>query len=248
MNHLEEDQLVLYYYGEAPPADGMEEHLGVCDACRTKYRTLQRVLNTVDGFPVPERAADYEAKVWASVEGKMGGRRSLRFWHDWRPLAIALVTAALVAAAFLGGRELQKAKSPALRWPIRPRSGSASCWSPWAIIWSDPRWSWWSWRTRALRRKGGWIFLTNRARRRIWSKRTGCIVRTASSVGDTGTASVLDDLERTLLEIAHSPSSLSAKELEDLRKQIEDQGILFKVKIFGSEVRQRESAPPSVGS
>jgi hypothetical protein len=52
------------------------------------------------------------------------------------------------------------------------------------------------------------------------------------------TAALLEELERVLLEIAHSPSEVSAHQLEELRRQIEDRGILFKVKIFGSQVEQ----------
>jgi len=31
--------------------------------------------------------------------------------------------------------------------------------------------------------------------------------------------------------------------LDDLRQQIEDRGILFKVKVFGSQLEQREASP-----
>jgi hypothetical protein len=67
--------------------------------------------------------------------------------------------------------------------------------------------------------------------------------QTASSTGDDSTAAMLEELERVLLEIAHSPSEVSEKQLDDLRKQIEDRGILFKVKVFGKQVEQREAAP-----
>jgi hypothetical protein len=62
--------------------------------------------------------------------------------------------------------------------------------------------------------------------------------QTAATNGDVATAALLEELERVLLDIAHSPSEVSARQLEDLRKQIEDRGILFKVKIFGSKVEQ----------
>src|SRR5580698_1488685 len=43
MNHLNEEQLVLYYYGEETA--GVEDHLGECESCREGYHALQRVLN-----------------------------------------------------------------------------------------------------------------------------------------------------------------------------------------------------------
>jgi hypothetical protein len=64
--------------------------------------------------------------------------------------------------------------------------------------------------------------------------------QTAASAGDTATASVLEDLERVLIEISNSPSELSSRQLQALQKEIEDRGILFKVKVFASQVQERE--------
>jgi hypothetical protein len=64
---------------------------------------------------------------------------------------------------------------------------------------------------------------------------------TARTTGDNSMASVLDDLERVLLEIAHSPSEISSEQLKDLRTQIESRGLLFKVRVLGSEARDAES-------
>jgi hypothetical protein len=63
---------------------------------------------------------------------------------------------------------------------------------------------------------------------------------TAERSGETGVANVLDELERTLIEIAHSPSRLSSLEFEDLRRRVEAQGILFKVRVVDSQVHARE--------
>jgi len=64
--------------------------------------------------------------------------------------------------------------------------------------------------------------------------------QTAEQNGDSGMASVLEDLERILLEIEHSPSQLSLGEIEDLRERVEAQGILFKIRILESQIRQRQ--------
>jgi hypothetical protein len=68
--------------------------------------------------------------------------------------------------------------------------------------------------------------------------------QTAHNTGDTAVAGVLDDLERVLIEIAHSPDEVSGPQLDDLRRDIEDRGLLFKVRVLGSQARQRESEPP----
>lgn len=69
--------------------------------------------------------------------------------------------------------------------------------------------------------------------------------QTAAQNGDRRVASVLDDLEPILVEIAHSPSHLSAAELDELQKRIEAKGILFKVRVIGSKVDQSQSHAPN---
>ena len=65
--------------------------------------------------------------------------------------------------------------------------------------------------------------------------------QTAAHAGDTGLENVLEELERTLLQIAHSPSELTPAELDGIQQQIETQGILFKVRVIRSQVREKET-------
>jgi hypothetical protein len=66
---------------------------------------------------------------------------------------------------------------------------------------------------------------------------------TARTTGDNSMASVLDDLERVLLEIVHSPSEVSGDQLKQLQTQIQDRGLLFKVRVLGAEARNAEQQP-----
>src|SRR5258708_6859152 len=100
MKHLNEEQLVLYYYGEAGEIAGdikeVEDHLGDCESCRDSYHALQRVLNSVDSLAVPERGPDYEARVWKALERQLPRRRSLMSrWVSLRPPAVAAPLAGL---------------------------------------------------------------------------------------------------------------------------------------------------------
>jgi hypothetical protein len=63
--------------------------------------------------------------------------------------------------------------------------------------------------------------------------------QTAVQLGQTNVAGVLDELERVLVEVARGPSQVSMKELGEIQQRIEAQGILFKVKIVGSDMRER---------
>jgi hypothetical protein len=60
---------------------------------------------------------------------------------------------------------------------------------------------------------------------------------------DASVASLLDELERVLVEIAHEPSKLSGPELESVKRRIEAQGIVFKVRVVGSQIQQRNQRP-----
>ena len=62
--------------------------------------------------------------------------------------------------------------------------------------------------------------------------------QTAARTGDSAVAGVLEELERVLLEIAHAPSQISPGELETLRGQLDADGILFKIRVLGSNVRE----------
>jgi len=66
--------------------------------------------------------------------------------------------------------------------------------------------------------------------------------QTATRTGDSTLVDVLDELERVLVEIAHSPAQLSSAQLNEIQQRIEARGILFKVRVIGSDVREREKS------
>ncbi len=65
--------------------------------------------------------------------------------------------------------------------------------------------------------------------------------QTAVSAGDERVVSLLDQLERVLVEIAHSPDELAPAELESLRDQIRDEHLIFKIRVAGSKLAQEET-------
>jgi len=66
--------------------------------------------------------------------------------------------------------------------------------------------------------------------------------QTALQEGDAGLANVLDELERVLLDVAHSPDEVTPAQLEAIQKKIEGRGILFKVRVVNKELQQRQEA------
>src|SRR5258708_5256817 len=243
MNHVNEEQLVLYYYGEEPGE--VEAHLGGCEECRSAYHTLQRVLNSVDSLAVPERGEDYETRVWNSIEGSIGRRRTLAGWFSWRPLAVAMAMVAMLVGAFYAGRTVRKpgkggveiADSGQVRERVLLVAVGDHLERSQMILVEL---------ANASTAKGTLDISYEQKTAEDLLESNRLYRQTAASTGDVSTASLLEELERVLLDIAHSPASVSAPQLEQLRSQIQDRGLLFKVKVFGSQLEQRESAPHSL--
>jgi len=249
MQHPSEDDLVLYHYRESGRASEIEAHLGTCESCRSSYRALTGVLAAVESTPVPEPDEAFEARTWHRLEPRLAEKAGLRWTAIFRPsrLAFAGGVAALVVAAFLVGRHYPP--TPAAPAPTPPSAAAAS---------HEPA------RDRILlvavgdhleRSQIALVELVNaqaqgemdisseqrRARDLVAANRL--YRQAAAREGEAVVASVLDDLERTLLEIAHGPSRLSSTEFDEVRQRIESQGIIFKVRVVESNVRERQRQP-----
>jgi len=249
MRHPSEDDLVLYHYRESGRAGEIEEHLGTCESCRSSYRTLTGVLAAVESTPVPEPDEAFEARMWHRLEPRLADAADVRWTAIFRPARLAFVGAvgALVVAAFLVGRHYPSA--PATPAPVPSTAAAASHELA---------------RDRILlvavgdhleRSQMALVELVNaqaqdamdisteqrRARDLVAANRL--YRQAATREGEVAVASVLDDLERVLLEVAHSPSKLSSSEFDAVRQRIESQGIIFKVRVVESNVRERQRQP-----
>ena len=116
--HLNEDDLVLHYYGEMPSEeeDRAAAHLASCGDCQQDYATLQRVMALVDSAPAADAAPGFERIAWARLEPALAqsGRRGWITWFVFSPsrLAFAAGVVLLIGAAFMAGR-LTRATGPA---------------------------------------------------------------------------------------------------------------------------------------
>ena len=246
MKHLSAEQLVLFYYGESQEAGEIEQHLDGCEECRAGFRSLQLVLNTVDSAPVPERDALYGQKVWTRIEKRLdrpGVRKRARgfAWWIWSP-----ALAALVLAAFLAGRFSHRMEKPAVvasnqnAQQVRERILLVAVGDHLErsqMVLAEL--------SNAPDRKGKLDISDERQMAEDLLDDNRLYRQTARTTGDTAVASVLDDLERVLIEIAHSPSEISGDQLAELRQQIENRGLLFQVRVLGTRVREEESQPVS---
>jgi hypothetical protein len=239
--HIQEEQLILHYYGEVAESPAIQEHIASCGQCRAEYQALQRVLNSVDSAPVPSRGADYGQQVWKRVSPKLPGARRRWFEFSQRWAAVAGM-AALVVCAFLAGRYSPQA--PPIS-PVSTVAGFPQVRDRILLVSVGDHLE----RSQMVLRE-----LANSAGPAvdITPERTmaGSLVeanrlyrQTAAATGEASVANILDDLERVLIEISNSPDNISAAQLAELRNRIEAQGLLFKVQIIGTQLRDRGAMP-----
>jgi hypothetical protein len=62
--------------------------------------------------------------------------------------------------------------------------------------------------------------------------------RTATDRGEENVATLLDELEPVLMQIAHAPSQVSAEELRSMQKRVETKGLVFKLRVVRAGVRK----------
>jgi hypothetical protein len=245
LTHISEDDLVLHYYGDLDAGEEARaaEHLAGCPACHGSYTRLQRVLAAVDTTPAPEMRDGFERTVWARLEPQLGRRTGWLTWLDAAPgrLLAAAAVLLLVAGAFFAGRVTHQAPpagtvrtaattAPSLRERVLladlgehlDRSQMMLI----ELVSGDPELD-----VHAERARAEQLVSANRLYR-----------QTAAATGNVALADVLDELERVLVDVAASPDAWSATDLEQVRDRIDSKGLLFKVRVLSSELRDRQKA------
>jgi hypothetical protein len=247
MMHINDDQLILYHYKEADEADAIEAHLDECEKCRSEYERLQRVLSAVDSAPVPERSEKYGRQVWEKLRPQIAKKpeaQRIAVFPTRRVVWVAAVAASLILAFFLGKY------SPREETPIAEKRGGGSPERVLLVAVGDHLERSQMMLVELVNAEGnGTIDISSEQARVHDLVADNRLFRMAAERdGDPAVASVLDELERILMEIANSPSELPTAEFETFRRDIEDEGLLFKVRVIRSQVRrqEREAAPDSM--
>jgi len=116
MNHLDEMELIEYYYRENRDPGSAAQHIAGCSQCAANYTALQADLYDVTGLDLPLRDPAYGERVWESIAPLLPERPDRKpLWM--RPalrlgLVYAAAIAVLVAATFYAGRMWEHAKTP----------------------------------------------------------------------------------------------------------------------------------------
>ncbi len=250
MNHLTEEQIVLQFYGDADGEQEVRQHLEQCAECRQEFARVSSLLTRIAPEEVPEPPAIFEEKTWLNVRDRLPQRaRGWRSFFAAPPKwALAGVVALLIVAAFIAGRF----------WPRHENSiakNNVPVANPQRVV---------------LVAVGGHLERSQMLLMEIMNTDSKAPVDLSSEqqqardllddnhlyrvsaqrAGDPQIAALLDDLGRVLAEVANGPSELSPSDLRQIHEQIQSDGLLFKVRVVGSEVnsrvRQEQSSAGSV--
>jgi hypothetical protein len=229
MKHLSEEEITLAYYDELEPAE--RAHLDECPECRAAFEKLERLLDALRNVPVPERGPAYGAEVWARLLPQLPAAKPRRSWLRWWTVAPALAT--MAAAAFIAGMLVEQRRVPT-GIPAKARErvlliAMGDHLDRSQIVLAE----------LVNAAPGSMDMGDERDRARDLVAENRLLRQTATRAGDLSDAALLDELERTLLDIANGPASLSPADLEMLQQRIASEGLLFKVRIIGTNVRQK---------
>jgi hypothetical protein len=260
--HLTDDDLVLHYYGEMPSTEEAraESHLAACAACQAGYTRLQRVMAFVDSAPAVDAPDGFERVAWARLAPSLHGRE--RGWLSWfvlspARLAFAAGVVVLVGASFMAGRMLPRpTTAPLAVAAVQTEKALRE-----NVLLADldehlDRSQRMLVELATADNSAGPVDMSieqGRAEQLVAANRL--YRQTAASTGDAGMASLLDDLERVLVDIATSPKQMTQEDLDSVRRRIDSKELLFKVRVMASQVRARQqeaikvrSAQTTVGS
>jgi hypothetical protein len=245
--HLEDDDLVLHYYGEMPDADEARAaaHLAGCAACQKNYTALQRVMAFVDSAPAVEPGPGFERIVWARLEPALSIRRgNWLSWFVFSPARLAFTAAVvlLIGAAFMAGR-LTRSAAPGAGGSVQSAETVRE-----RILLVDlgehlDRTQMVLVELASADDRAETVDISmeqSRAEQLVAANRL--YRQTAESTGDAAIVSILDDLERVLVDVAASPSTVSQEDLDAVRRRIASKELLFKVRVVSGQVRERQKA------
>jgi hypothetical protein len=253
--HYSEDDLTLLFYGEARRPDRMRRHLENCAGCAALFEEISGTLALIEPPAVPERGDLYGLEVWQRIRPLLPEPETSVPWtlpereasampsSWWRRLGLAvgavsvLMTTVSIGWLFprfqAGGppvipasRSLQTAASVTER--VRSVAIVDHLEQSERLL------------LELVNANGPTLDVSARQNRAAQLVESNRFYRQESrGAGETLVADVLDDLERSLLDIAHGPPTLSNSDLDALRNRLDSGALIFKVRVLADELDER---------
>jgi hypothetical protein len=248
MKHFSEDELALYFYGESRRPGQIDRHLGECAECAATYKDIAGTLALVGTPETPARDDDYGEEVWQRIRQHLPEQESIGWfawarWH-WAPLAAcaAALIAIVAATSVMATRHRMAPPSPS-NAVAEVRGPDVSARVRLAAIGDHLDQS-----ERVLmdvvNAEGPSINVSSQQDLAASLVDANRFYREAAAhAGDDDVAALLDELERSLLEIVHGPSTLNAAELNRAIRRLDATALLFRIRVLSDELRERADAP-----
>lgn len=240
--HLTDEDLLLDFYGEgsAPDRQRVQAHLAECDGCRALDRDLRAVLSAVETTPITEPPSSFERDMWARIEPLLPIERPWRTrWNAMMPrLAVAASVAILMVAAFAAGRVWDRPAATPANALDSDRAMTER------LLHAEVE-------DHLERSQRMLVELVNadyepgapmggdRARAADLVAAGRLYRRSAEQMGESEIGGLLEDLERVLVEVANGPADVAPEDLARVRQQIDDQDLVFRVRVVAREMRER---------
>lgn len=242
MNHLTQEEIVMAYYGER------FAHMDECEECRAELARIAAVLDRVDAPEVPEPDADYESRVWQRLEWRLRGEKKRERRKEWsRWAAVAAVVALAFIAGLLWKREnravvpqVVQRPTPSPNQVVKQQQVQQQQRDRILLIFVNEHFDE-SERILVelsnLKPEEGLDIGPERARAEALLTSNRLYRRSAEQRGEENVATLLDDLEPVLMQIAHAPSQVSANQLRAIQKRVEAKGLVLKLRVVRANVR-----------
>jgi len=245
VGHPGEDELVLLFYGDADPDTEarLTAHLEDCAECQPVWQDIRATLNAVDVAAVPEPPSDFERVVWAKVQRALDDIPPPQpAWWSPRLWLPAGALAALLLVTFVASRGWPSNGDAA---PIEAQNTVADTSQPeraLLVAMDDHLQQSELLLVEVMNAPDDDVVRTGFDRAMADDLlASGRLYRqTATHTGHEQLAAMLDDLESVLVEIARSPDELKGEGLHALRSRIEQDDLLFKVRVVKDEIHERQ--------
>jgi hypothetical protein len=246
MNHCTDDDLVLYYYGED---DRPAPHVAACPDCSLRYQALTAVLQAVSRVEVPPRGDQYGLEIWQQIRHRVPA--PVPWWQGlltWQWAAVATTALVLIALGFTAGRLWPSSSQEIALIPARAVDDDESRRRVLLLTVADHLDQTDRVLTDIVNAPGGMDISGEQAWASDLMAASRLYRHEAVETNETSLAAVLDELERTLLDIVHRPSTVTNADVEEIRRRIDSAALLFKVRVMSTELRELTDPPAGPSS
>ena len=259
MKHLNEEELVEYYYSPDTEACAAE-HLASCAECAEAFAALRSDLDEIPVVEPPARNASYGDAVWQSLKDSLPVYENSRWsWLCpnlslglWKGLSYAAACGLLIACAFVAGRqwERKQVQTASVRPPQQTQLAPAHPQQRVVVVVLSDH----------LERSERLLVQLKHAdadseetisplrdQARVLLAANRICRQDANKADDPELAPALDRLDHVLAQLANHPGPLSAAEITRLQDELKASGLLFEVRVLRTRIPEHRTAARANG-